>query len=61
MLEGYTDLLTTDEVCEILHISRNSLYPLLQSKKIRGFHQGRIWKVPKKSVEDYIVAMAELH
>ena len=61
MLESYDDLLRVEEACEILHIGRNSLYELLRNGELKGFRQGRIWKVPKQSVELYIKERAGLN
>lgn len=54
MLEQYNDLLTIDEVCEVLSIGKNRAYELLNSKQIRAFKIGRIWKIPKISLINYI-------
>lgn len=54
MLETYPDLLIIEEVCEALHMSRNSVYELLRKKELKGFQQGRIWKIPKQAVVEYI-------
>ena len=60
MLEGYDDLLETEEVCDILKMSRNCVYGILKSKELKGFQQGRIWKVPKQSIILYIKKKAGL-
>lgn len=60
MLEHYDDLLRVEEACEILHIGRNNLYELLRSGELKGFRQGRIWKVPKQAVIVYIKEKAGL-
>lgn len=54
MLENYPDLLVIDEACEALHMSRNCMYQLLRSGDLKGFQQGRIWKIPKNAIEEYI-------
>lgn len=54
MLEGYTDVLKLEDVCEILNIGRNSLYALLNSGELKAFRQGRVWKIPKQAVIEYI-------
>jgi len=47
-------LMTMEELCEELMIGRNAAYNLLTSGQIRGFRIGRIWKIPRASVEEYI-------
>lgn len=54
MFEAYSDILLIEEACEILHMSRNSLYVLLRSGELKGFQQGRTWKIPKQAVEEYV-------
>lgn len=51
MLNEYGDLLTIDELCEILMIGRNTAYHILNSGRVVAFRIGRRWKIPKKSVQ----------
>ncbi|MCD7996968.1 MAG: helix-turn-helix domain-containing protein [Clostridiales bacterium] len=55
MLDNYNDILNFDELCTILGISCNPALTLLKTQKIKAFKIGRIWKIPKISVEDYIL------
>lgn len=43
-----------DGLCEILGIGKNTAYQLLNDQEIDAFKVGTVWKIPKKSVEDYI-------
>lgn len=52
--EQYGDLITIEDLCEILSIGKNTAYRLLKENKIKAFQIGRIWKIPKQSVMDYI-------
>ena len=54
MFQSYTDMVTIEDMCEMLHIGRNKAYELLRSGSLGGFKEGRIWKIPKFAVEDYI-------
>lgn len=58
MLNDFDDLLTVDEVCDILRIGHNTIYGLLKDGKLKGFRCGRIWKIPKLAVEKYIMESA---
>ena len=49
-----TKLMTVEEVCEYLMIGKNAAYKLLMSGHIKGFRIGRIWKIPRYSIENYI-------
>lgn len=60
MFEEYDELITIDELCNILCIGRNTAYRLLKSNTLQVFKIGRIWKIPKKSVEEYILRQAGL-
>lgn len=54
MLEQYDDLLTLDELCEVLQIGRNTAYQLLNSGFVPAFRIGRRWKIPKTSIEEVL-------
>jgi len=49
-----TALITVEEVCEALMIGKNAAYRLLAEGKIKGFRVGRIWKIPRVSLNIYI-------
>ncbi len=53
MFNNYPDLLIIEEACEILHMSRNTLYELLRNKEIKAFQVNRIWKIPREAIEEY--------
>lgn len=55
MLNQYSDIITIDELCEILMIGKNCAYRLLTENKIKAFRIGKKWKIPKSSVADYIL------
>lgn len=59
MFESGYDILTTEEVMELLNIGKNALYKLLASGKLKAFRIGRNWKIPRKSVDEYIDNMVE--
>ncbi len=60
MLEEYGDILTVDEACEALRVGSNALYTLLGSGKLKGFRNGRVWRIPKAAVQEYILKSAGL-
>lgn len=54
-MENYKEtLITVEELCEELMIGKNAAYQLLKSGKIKCFRIGRIWKIPRDSLEKYI-------
>lgn len=60
MFENYNDLMIIEDVCEVLHMSRNGVYALLKTGELKGFQQGRIWKIPKAAVVEYIMQKSGL-
>ena len=48
------DILTVDDLMELLNIGKNTAYSLLESGEVKAFRIGRMWKIPRKSVYDYI-------
>ena len=54
MFKEYRDLLTVEEVCEALSIERNLCYQLLNSGELKAFRCGRVWKIPREAVEQYV-------
>ena len=60
MLEEYADILTAEEACEALRIGYNAMYDLLNSGKLKGYRNGRVWRIPKVAVQEYILAQANL-
>ena len=55
MFEYYGDMITISDLCEILAIGTNSAYQLLRTNQIKAFRIGRVWKIPRISVEEYIL------
>ena len=60
MFEEFADVLTAEEACEALRIGYNALYELLNSGKLKGFRNGRVWRIPKQSLEIYIRESAQI-
>lgn len=48
------EIMRFEEVIEFLNIGKNTLYKLLNNGEINAFKIGKVWKIPKKSVDDYI-------
>lgn len=56
MLEKYNDVLSVDQMCEILHIGRNTAYTLLKTNRVRNIRVGNKYIIPKKSIIDFLNA-----
>lgn len=60
MLEQQDDFLTVEELCELLKIGHTAAYRLLRSGELKGFRNGRVWRIPKQSVIEYTKQQARL-
>ena len=60
MLEEYPDILTVEEACEALRKGYNAMYDLLNSGKLKGFRNGRVWRIPKLAIKEYILESARI-
>lgn len=54
------DLITIEELCDILRIGRNAAYKLLNSKELKAFRIGKVWKIPRAALNDYILTKSNL-
>ena len=55
MYEYYEkELLTVDEVTEILCLGKNTVYDLLRSGELKGIRFGRAWRIPIESIKAMI-------
>lgn len=50
----YPDIVSFDQMREMLHIGRNKAYSLIEQKKIRSVRIGRRHKIPKVSVIEFL-------
>lgn len=55
MFENFRDIITVDELCEMLRIGKSKAYHLLRNGKIKAFREDRLWVISKQSVIDYIM------
>lgn len=50
-----------EEVCEILRVGHNTVYALLNTGKLKSMRFGRIWKISKQAVIEFIAEHSLLH
>lgn len=55
MFEQYSDILSVEEACEALRVGYNAMYELLNNGKIKAYKNGRVWRIPKESIKEYII------
>lgn len=60
VFNDFGDILSVEEVCEALKIGANQAYEILSKGKLKGFKQGRIWKIPKQALIQYIVEQSKI-
>lgn len=53
-MTGNNEIMKFEEVMEYLNIGKSTLYKLLRSGEIASFKIGKVWKIPRQSVEEYI-------
>lgn len=53
-LIDYPDVLSVDELQNLLRIGRSATYKLLKEQKIKTLKVGNRYIIPKKSVIDYL-------
>ena len=54
MLDQYEDLMTVQDIQEVLHIGKNRAYELLRDGTISSIRLGKSWKVPKEAVISFL-------
>lgn len=54
MFHEFGDILTVDDLMEMLQIGRNSAYHLLNTGQIKSVRIGRIHRIPRENVIEYI-------
>lgn len=55
MFDNYPDILTVEETSEILRVGYNAVYSYLNSGKLKAYRNGRVWRIPKQSVKDFVM------
>lgn len=47
-------ILTLDDICEQLSVSRSYAYQLLRSGNLKACKEGRLWRTKQKFLDEYI-------
>ncbi len=48
------------DVAEALFIGKNKVYELLEKKELKGFRIGKVWKIPRETLQEYILSQSNL-
>ena len=43
------ELITVEELCEILMVGKNTAYKLLSTGELKAFRINRVWKIPRQA------------
>ena len=60
MFDYYEPLISFDDLCDYLHIGKNTAYRLLNSGVIKAWRIGRIWKIPQRAVQEYVFQQTQM-
>ena len=60
MFDYYDALITPEEAAELLGCGMNTIYKVLKSGKLKAMRIGRIWKIPRRAVQEYIVTESQM-
>ncbi len=60
MFEQYPDILTVEEACEALGMGYNAVYDLLNEGKLKAYKNGRVWRITKQALIQYVSESSRL-
>ena len=60
MFEQYPDILTVEEACEALRMGYNAVYDLLNEGKLKAYKNGRVWRIIKQALIQYVSESSRL-
>ena len=55
LFKKYPDILNVDELCAALNIGKNTAYQLIKSGEIKSIQIGRVHKIPKVYLVEYVL------
>ena len=56
MFTKYPDVVTVEQLCKMLDVGKNTAYNLINRNVIRSVKIGRVYKIPKINVIQYLKA-----
>lgn len=54
MFETYDDIMTIEEISEALKIGSSQAYKIVRTQQLKGYKEGKDWKIPKTSLIEYV-------
>lgn len=58
--DDITTLYSVEEAANILQLGLSSTYALLKTGKLKGFKIGKVWKISRLAIQDYILTESKL-
>lgn len=56
MFSEYPDVVNIDQVCQMLHLSKRTVYSLIQTGQLPAKKIGRIYRIRKTDVSHFMVS-----
>ena len=56
MFSEYPDVVSIDHVCQMLHLSKRTVYSLIQTGQLPAKKIGRIYRIRKTDVSHFMVS-----
>lgn len=60
MFEYYDVVITPEEAADMLGCGMNTIYRILKEGKLKAMRIGRYWKIPKRAVQEFILAESQM-
>lgn len=54
MFDLFDDILNIEDVAEALKIGTTQVYKIVRSGQLKGYKEGKDWKIPKSCLIEYI-------
>lgn len=61
MFNNVDEILNVEEACELMKIGKNTIYELLQTGQLKGYKCGRIWRISKEALTQYVLKHSGLN
>ena len=56
MFENYPDVISINDVCQMLHLSKRTVYSLIHTGQLPAKKIGRIYRIRKADVTHFMVS-----
>ena len=60
MFEYYDVVITPEEAADMLGCGMNTICRILKEGKLKAMRIGRHWKIPKRAVQEFILAESQM-